>query len=329
MILRRAGLLTTIQDEGRHGYQLSGIPSSGALDRYSFKIANMLVLNDGDEACLECTLLGPELQFEEETYFAITGGRFNAFLNESGMDGWVSYHAGAGDVLRVDNAVSGCRCYISFSGGIRTSVIAGSRSTYIRGGIGRDVESGDRIPLGNLLNGMTPRRLPHKYIPDYPSEIILKVVSGPQDDYFTQAGMENFSNEGYKITDNSDRMGCRLEGRKIEHSRDSGIISEGVPLGAIQVPGDGKPIILLADRQTTGGYPIIATVITPDIPKIAQAKPGDTIKFESIELDEAYSIYSSYLKTFEEIKRSLEPIKKIRRFRMKVDGIAYQIGVES
>jgi biotin-dependent carboxylase uncharacterized domain len=328
MRVRKPGLFTTIQDSGRFGYQSLGVPPSGALDEYSFKIANMLVSNDEDCACLECTLIGPELEFEEDTKFAVAGGKFEVFFNgrkieERKIEEWRSYDAKTGDVLVVKKAISGCRCYVAFSGGIDVPLIMNSRSTYTKGNIGSVVKG--RILLRNKKVTFN-KVLNKRYMPSYENKIGLRVVLGPQDDHFTSTGINAFLNEGYKITKSADRMGYRLEGKPIE-LKSSEIISDGVPLGAVQVPGNGQPIILLKDRQTTGGYPKIATVVTPDIPKVAQAKSGDVIRFKTVSMEEAHSIYTKYYEKFEEIKTSLEEPKG-RRFRMIIDGKEYHIEVE-
>ena len=326
MRVRKPGLFTTIQDSGRFGYQSLGVPPSGALDEYSFNIANMLVSNDEDCACLECTLIGPELEFEEDTKFAVAGGKFEVFLSGKQIEEWRSYDAKTGDVLAVKKAISGCRCYVAFSGGIEVPLIMNSRSTYTKGNIGSVVKG--RILLGNEKATFN-KVLSKRYIPSYENETGLRVVLGPQDDYFTSAGIGTFLNEGYKVTNSADRMGYRLEGKPIE-LKSSEIISDGVPLGAVQVPGNGQPIVLLKDRQTTGGYPKIATVVTPDIPKVAQAKPGDVIRFKTVSMEEAHSIYTKHYEKFEEIKTSLEEPKgrKGRRFRMIINGKEYHVEVE-
>ncbi|MDI6601515.1 MAG: biotin-dependent carboxyltransferase family protein [Thermoanaerobacteraceae bacterium] len=309
MKLFKAGI-TSIQDIGRFGYQAFGMPTAGACDQYAYRIGNILVGNDGSEASLECMFTGPTIEFEEETVFAITGGDFGATLNGARVYNWHSYRARPGDILQLGGVISGSMGYISFSGGIDVPPVMGSRSTYAKGRIGglegRYLKDGDCIGIGKGDLSTYGRQLEDIYIPHYERDITVRVILGPQDDYFTKSGIYTFLNSPYEVTQSSDRMGYRLKGTAIEHSKGADIISDGVPLGAVQVPGDGQPIIMLADRQTTGGYTKIATVITADIPKMAQARPGDVIHFKSISLKDAYWTYRHYKEQFEIIRWYVE-----------------------
>jgi biotin-dependent carboxylase-like uncharacterized protein len=320
------GLYTTIQDLGRYGYQSIGIPTSGAMDEHSFRIANLLVSNGENCACLEFTLLGPALSFEERTTFALACDA-EASLNERRIDGWKSYVVEPEDVLRVGRINRGCRGYISFAGGINSPVTFGSRSCCAAARIGSPLKTGDRLSISSAESA--EHRLETRYIPQWRASI--RVVLGPQEDHFTEKGMDTFLGSEYRLTDNVDRMGYRLEGNAIKHREGKKeIISDGNPLGAVQVPGDGKPIILMKDRQTTGGYPKIATVITPDVSDVAQMKPGSTLRFEAVTLEKAHSILAEDKKRLDEIKASFSPLvsKPIKRYKMIINGKEHQIEVE-
>ncbi|QBS36658.1 biotin-dependent carboxyltransferase [Thermaerobacter sp. FW80] len=322
------GLLTTVQDRGRHGYQAFGVPVAGAVDEYALRIANLLVGNDENAAGLEITLLGPTLRVLAPTVIAVTGADLGATRNGQPLPLWEAVAVEPGDEIRFRGVKQGCRAYLAVAGGIDVPPVMGSRSTYLRGGIGgiggRALKAGDVLEAGGLFRADEPattrrpraavcgrrgdadgsdaspgevarqiagRRVPAEFVPRYGSPITLRVVLGPQDDHFTPAGVATFLSAEYVVTVEADRMGCRLDGPTIEHAGPADIISDGIPLGAVQVPGHGRPIVMLADRQTTGGYPKIATVISVDIPRIAQAKPGDRVRFAAVSRDEAVRLY--------------------------------------
>jgi biotin-dependent carboxylase-like uncharacterized protein len=186
----------------------------------------------------------------------------------------------------------------------------GSRSTYVKsrlGGLeGRPLHPGDRLRAGETRVEISAKKLPPQYIPEYQAENELRVILGPQDDYFTEKGIQTFLHSEYMISIQADRMGCRLEGPPIEHKAGADIISDGVLPGAVQVPGDGLPIILLADRQTTGGYVKIATVSTVDLPKLAQAEPGDRVRFLQVTEEEAYQLLREYDRTMDALKQHIQ-----------------------
>ena len=274
------GILTTIQDLGRYGFSQFGVPPSGALDPLSFRLGNLLVEN-GEEAGLEITLVGFKLRTLREVVIAITGGDFFPTLNNESLEMWKTHLLVEGDVIAFKKVRSGCRAYLTINGGFVLPKIMGSRSTYLSGRFGglegRPLRRGDILytldrPPSLKKLGL---RFPNEWIPLFEKEAVLKVVPGPQDHHFTKKGIETFSTESYQVTPQCDRMGVRLEGPKIERRADveESIISEGLISGAIQVPGDGKPIIILTEL-VTGGYTKIATVISTDLPKVAQLKPG-------------------------------------------------------
>jgi biotin-dependent carboxylase-like uncharacterized protein len=286
------GLLTTVQDLGRYGYQQYGVPVSGAMDCFALKVANLLLENAEGEACLEITLLGLRLQVLRDTVIAITGADISPMLNNNQLPMWSAVAVRNGDNISFPSPKSGCRSYLAVAGGINVPIVLGSRSTYVKsqlGGFeGRSLRSGDRLKSGNTNLKIFQRKLPSRYIPKYQNQNKLRVILGPQDNYFTNKGVQTFLNSEYTISIDADRVGYRLQGPRIMHKSGADIISDGIPNGAVQVPGNGLPIILLADRQTTGGYTKIATIITTDISILAQAQPGDKISFQQITTSSAH-----------------------------------------
>lgn len=285
------GLMTTVQDMGRVGYQQFGVSVSGVMDPRSAAIANILVGNPEDEAVLECTMMGPQLLFNQAETIAITGGNLMPTLDGQPMPTYRAVTVQAGQVLRFQAPKTGCRCFIAFTGGLDIPEVMGSRSTYMKAKIGgfqgRKLQKDDVI--GFRAPGV-PKNLNIRFIsPEFVPRPVytLRVVMGPQDDAFTQQGVDTFLSETYSVTNEFDRMGCRLDGPVIQHVKDGNIISDGIAFGAIQVPSEGKPIIMLGDRQTTGGYTKIATVISADFRLLGQLKAGDKVKFEKISIGQA------------------------------------------
>lgn len=296
VIVHTAGLLTTVQDRGRYGYQRFGMPVSGAMDVFSLELANLLVGNDLNAACLEATISGPELEFTGATWVAITGADMDPHLNGQGIPMNTAINVRPGDRLGFRGLRSGCRTYISFAGGIAVPPVMGSRSTYLRAGLGgfhgRALMTGDELPLGEPAGRPRLKKTPEGLIPEYKHEQTIRIISGPEAHYFEIAGLRNFLSTEYTVTAQSDRMGYRLSGEPIRHKEGmTNIISAGISLGTVQVPGDGQPIILMADRQTSGGYARIANVITADLTLLAQMKPGDKLRFKETALDLAQKIY--------------------------------------
>ena len=286
------GILTTVQDLGRVGYQEFGVSVSGAMDPRSLKIANILAGNEENEACLECTMMGPMLQFTEPNVIAIAGGDLGASIDGKPVPTCSAVKVEAGQTLRFAGPKAGIRAYIAFAGGLDIPVVMGSRSTNMKAKIGglkgrkleKEDEIGFRAPKDTLKN-LEGRHFAPEVV--HQSEYTVRVILGPQDDYFTEAGIETFLRETYTVTPEFDRMGCRLDGPEIEHKNGGDIISDGISFGAVQVPGAGKPIIMLADRQTTGGYTKIANVITADFRILAQLKTGDKVHFEKVSIGAA------------------------------------------
>lgn len=286
------GLLTTVQDAGRFGYQQFGVPVAGVADPRAMNIANILVGNDENEAVLECTMMGPQLRFDVSNVVAVTGGDLGLTLDGQPVATYSAFVVQEGQTLRFTGLRTGCRAYIAFAGGLDIPQVMGSRSTYMKAKIGgyqgRKLEKGDEIgfraPRTDLRN-LAIRHMAPEFTPR--GTYTVRVVMGPQDDLFTDAGIATFLGETYTVTPEFDRMGCRMEGPVIEHKNGGDIISDGIAFGAIQVPSAGKPIIMLADRQTTGGYTKIATVITADFRIVGQLKAGDKVRFVKVSVGAA------------------------------------------
>ncbi len=300
------GAYTTVQDNGRYGYQHMGIPVSGALDSFAFNAANMLVENPVNCAVLEITVIGPRLEVLSEADIAITGAEMGMTLNGQQVQGWKSIRVKPGDTLGINQVKSGCRAYLAVTGGIDVSEVMGSRSTYVGGNIGgylgRSLRKEDIIKRGKGLLLNQKRHLSSAVIPQYSSKIVIRTVLGPQDDFFDE-GLKTLFKSEFMVSAKADRMGYRLQGTVIKHKEEmpKSIISEPSVPGGIQVPADGQPIILLIE-QTVGGYTKIATVISTDLCKIAQATPGDMICFEQVTLETAHSLYRERQRLMHEIK---------------------------
>jgi len=292
------GLLTTVQDAGRTGYQAFGVPVSGVVDPRAMNIANILVGNDDNEAVLECTMMGPQIRFDASNIIAVTGGDLGASVDGKPVPTYRAFKVNAGQTLRFTGLRGGCRAYIAFAGGLDIPLVMGSRSTYMKAKIGglegrklaKDDQIGFRDPKETIHNfdirGFAPEFVPRK-------EYTIRVIMGPQDDMFTEAGIRTFLSETYTVTPEFDRMGCRLDGAVIEHKNGGDIISDGIAFGAIQVPSAGKPIIMLSDRQTTGGYTKIANVISADFRFLAQMKAGDKVRFQKTSIEDAQEALSA------------------------------------
>ena len=305
------GLLTTVQDQGRVGYQQFGVSVSGVMDPRAATVANMLVGNDEKEAVLECTMMGPHLQFDKANCIAITGGDLMPTIDGKPVPNYTAIKVEAGQVLKFTMPKTGCRAFIAFAGGLDIPEVMGSRSTYMKakiGGLeGRKLQKGDvigfRAPTSELKN-MNFRSMASEFVPR--KEYTIRVVLGPQDDYFTDAGIQTFLSQVYTVTAEFDRMGCRLEGEAIAHKDGGDIISDGIAFGAIQVPSSGKPIIMLGDRQTTGGYTKIANVISVDFRILAQLKQGDKVRFEQVSVKFAQDALLTQRAALKTIRNALE-----------------------
>ena len=280
------GLQTTVQDEGRWGLQSHGVPVAGPMDPWSHRIANALVRNDRNQAVLEVAFVGPEVEFEDERLVAVAGAEFVMSLDGAAVAQNAAFVAGAGSRLRFGARVRGSRAYLAIAGGVAVPPVMGSRATHLvsrLGGLeGRALAAGDRVPLGDAQK--RSGRFFAALSKTYPTPVLgphahLRLLPGPQRDYLSPDALDLLQSAPYSIGRQSDRMGFRLEGPRLRHVRGADIISDATPLGALQVPASGQPVLLMADRQTTGGYPKIATLITADIGVAGQLGPGDTISF--------------------------------------------------
>ena len=318
----KAGMLTTVQDLGRYGYQSQGFSVAGVMDIRSFKIANMLLDNPENEAVLEFTLIGPTLEFTSDTIIAITGGDFSPTINGEAAPMYTAIYVNKGDVLKFASARTGTRGYLAFSSYLDIPVVMGSRCTNLKSRIGgfkgRKLQNEDYIGFRikrRYLPYFLSRTLPPDHFED--TSATLRVVMGPQDALFTKAGIRTFLENEYTVTSDFDRMGCRLDGPFIAPTGTSDIISDGIAFGAIQVPSHGKPIILLSDRQTTGGYAKIAAVISADIPKLVQRKTDHRIRFKAVTVEEAQAIYRKEISELEHMRRAIHvPCREVLDVRL-------------
>ncbi len=298
IVFNKGGIMTTVQDYGRMGYQSQGFHVCGVMDRHSFWVANLLLDNRDREAVLEFTICGPTLYFTTDTVICITGGDFDPRINGDPIPMYQAVAVHKGDELEMGFCKSGTWGYIAFAGGLDVPLVMGSRSTDLKcklGGYkGRKIMDGDEIEFLSVvksLPGMKDRKV-EKF--DFGSnEVEVRVTMGPQDDYFTEAGLQTFLSQPYTVTHECDRMGYRLEGPVIEHNElGADIVSDGIAKGAIQVPQTGMPIIMLSDRQTTGGYTKIANVISVDIGRLVQCKYPQKIRFKAVSVEESQRIYN-------------------------------------
>ena len=305
----KPGFFTTVQDLGRFGYLEFGVPLSGAMDEFSIRVANMLVRNDQGDACLEVTMLGPELEAVRDTLIAVAGDiAFQINGHEAEM--WQTIRVKNGDTILFGKVKTGCRAYLAVRGGIDVPTVLGSRSTYVRGEIGgmqgRPLKAEDYIEGFDTSHSVDQLlSLPKEFIPDFGAQINADVLLGPQQESFTQEGIETFLSNSYNVTIESDRMGYRLDGPIIQRSEQVDTISDAILPGSIQVPADGQPIVTMRDAQTTGGYPKIATVISSDLHILGQAKPGDRISFHETTLIQAHRRLLEHRERFHTIESRL------------------------
>ncbi|PGU79857.1 biotin-dependent carboxyltransferase family protein [Bacillus cereus] len=304
-----AGMFTTVQDLGRSYYQQFGVPVGGAMDKNALRLINMLVGNEENEAGLEMTILGPKLLIKKTTLLAIGGADMEPLLNGERIPLWRPILAEEGSMLCFGKVKSGCRAYVTFAGGIHIERTMGSKSTYIRaaiGGIeGRMLKKGDYFQIGaqpEMANRFiqdlqkderikTKWAISNSVLPKYKKHPKLRVIAHFEYNQFTEESRKAFFTKEYKVSNYADRMGYRVEGEVLNRIEEKEILSSPVTFGTIQVPNGGHPIILMADRQTTGGYPRMGNIISVDLPLLAQLKPGDYVSFEKITLEEAEQLY--------------------------------------
>ena len=276
------GLFTTVQDAGRWGYQRFGIPVAGPMDPVAHRLANLLVGNRPGCATLEVTLAGPRLEFQRDLLFAVCGAEFEAFLDGKAAPGGTVHAVRRGQCVAFGRRRRGARAYIAVAGGFDVPRVLGSRATHVGSGMGgfrgRALAAGDVLATGDDIERGV-RAGDRRTVPTRAGRPV-RVLPGPHDDRFGTAGAAALAHAGYRVGAASDRMGYRLEGPPLPQEGPE-LLSAAVPVGAIQVPPSGEPIILMADRPTTGGYPRIGTVISADIPVVAQLAPGEPVEFET------------------------------------------------
>lgn len=332
------GLFTTIQDSGRHNHQRYGVPVAGAMDILARSLANILVGNHRKSEALEVTLSGPTLRFHSANIFAICGADMRPKLNGQPIENNRAYLANAGDTLALGYAHTGARAYIAVSGGFDVPVVMGSKSTYVKGHIGgldgRAIEKGDTIrfhaPKTELPN-MQFRYFRDNYYTVYSTEPVVRILYGPQDDHFSDEGKYVFENSVYTVSNENDRMGYRLNGPAVhlKEGYDGNIISDGIPMGAIQVP-NGQPIIMMADKQTTGGYSKIANVIAVDLPLVAQLKTGDKLRFAAVSIEEAQRLHIERIKKLDQLEAHLNTHSIISKNSadLNINGCEFKVTYE-
>ncbi|MDR1916195.1 MAG: biotin-dependent carboxyltransferase family protein [Synergistaceae bacterium] len=312
-VVEKPGALTLVQDLGRWGHQFRGVTVSGPMDPFSLRMGNIMLGNGQNDAALEITLFGLDIIVNEERCVVLAGADLNMRINGAPAQSWTAYYVPPGSRITIGGlSGDGCRSYLCFSGGIDVPLVMGSRSTYVRASLGgyngRALKSGDVVnlnapkPLWRLGDGLV---CPPELRPMRPRDELICAMDGPQIDAFTQEGINTFYGETFTVSNEIDRMGYRLDGPEIELCKSPDIVSDGIALGAVQVPGHGRPIVMMSDRQTTGGYAKIAVVCTWSAAKLAQRLPGDPVRFRRVSEDEAVS----YLFEFE---RSLETLDRMR-----------------
>ncbi|PRY09951.1 antagonist of KipI [Pontibacter ummariensis] len=322
------GLLTTIQDTGRHGYQKDGMVVSGAMDAVALRIANILAGNEENEAALEITMMGPKIVFEEDVLLALTGGDLSASIDDAPVKMWRPVLVRKGSTLAFGKPVKGCRAYLAVSGGFDLPKVMGSYATYLRAGVGgfggRALKAGDLVPckgptpkamqlmaeLTDSAIGKTHAQVAFTFdprlFPAYEENPTIRALKGPEYDQFTENSQNYIWNEKFLVTPQSDRMGYRLLGMTLALKEEAELVSSAVSFGTVQVPVEGNPIVLMADHQTTGGYPRIVQVISADFSKLAQVPPGKSVRFTEVSLDEAHQLYMNQEKSIEQVKRALQ-----------------------
>ncbi|RDC63973.1 KipI antagonist [Adhaeribacter pallidiroseus] len=322
-----SGLLTTIQDAGRFGYRKEGIIVSGPMDAVALRIANLLVGNEERAAALETTFLGPKIYFEADHLLAITGGDLTPMLNGEKVKMWRPIRVSAGSLLQFSAPKQGSRAYVAISGSFTLPKVLGSYATFLRANIGgfqgRALQVGDELicpgatsvgeqMLQNLAYkpsiggfGQTSWTIPPRLLPALQTRSTVRVLKGPEYAWFTQASQEAFWNQEFIVTTDSDRMGYRLQGEPLRLQEPQEMISSAVAFGTIQVPPEGHPIALLADHQTTGGYPRIGQVITADFSTLAQVPMGQKICFREVTLPEAHFLYIQQEQQMQAIKQAI------------------------
>lgn len=321
----KPGMLSSFQDRGRDGYQHQGIPAAGAMDERAHRLANALAGNAGDPATLEMTLAGPTLRFDAPAGFALAGADLGATLNGQGIPMRRPLVARAGDILAFGaRPALGVRGYLAVHGGFALPAVMASETTYLRGGFGgfqgRALAKGDQIPLRAPLDGRRLETLQsalwevRAYLPGTLGSQrrgAIRFLPGMHWEEFSAATRQIFTDAEFRVSPQSDRMGYRLLGPALSMSQPRQMLSEAASFGTVQVPSGGEAIILMADRQTTGGYPKIAQIATVDLPALAQCAPGQALRFQPIGLDEAQRLDGERERAFVQLQEALEPLRAL------------------
>ena len=285
------GPLTTVQDAGRPGLRRYGIPASGAMDQFAYRVANLLAGNPETAPALEVMFPGLALEALADVTIAIAGADLDAHIGDRPAPTWAAVRLPPGVRLEFRSLKSGCRAYVAAAGGFEAPAFLGSRSTFLKGRIGAAVQAGDVLAVPSAPpSPPTLASLPPELMRPLPTPFTIRVIPGPQAGHFTARGTATFLESEYTVSPKSDRQGIRTEGPAIETVRGSDIITDPTPLGAVQVPGDGQPIILLRDGQSTGGYAKIGVVISADLDWFGQMVAGDALRFQAVTRDEALAI---------------------------------------
>jgi antagonist of KipI len=291
------GLQTTVQDLGREGFGPMGVSPSGAADPIAPRIGNRLVGNAEGAAALEMTLVGGTFLFPERSVVALTGSDFGATLDDVAVEMWTAVEVRAGQTLKMGPTRSGARCYLCVRGGMDVKLFLGSASTHLLSSLGgyggRALRKGDVLRIrsaGGTFRTFRKQRLSGWGLKQLSPRKVLRVTAGPQSDWFPEEAHKNFYSATYRLAEESNRMGLRLEGPPITSTSSGEMISEGVSLGAVQITASGLPIILFVEQQTTGGYPKIANVISADLHSLGQLRPRDEIRFEHVDLAAARAL---------------------------------------
>lgn len=294
ILVESPGLLTTVQDLGRQGLGALGVSPSGAADPVSLRLGNRLLGNDEGAAALEMTLIGGAFAFPEGAIVALTGSDFGATLGDVALELGTSIEIRPGQTLRLGPTRSGARSYLCVQGGIGVPPLLGSASTHLLSGLGgfegRALRKGDVLQIGPATAPFRKRTIAPRVGERLSRRNVLRVTRGPQADWFDEPSLRSFFASSFRVNEQSNRMGIRLEGLHIARSKGASMITEGVSLGAIQVPPGGSPIILFVEQQTTGGYPKIANVISADLHRLGQLRPRDEIRFELVTFETARAL---------------------------------------
>lgn len=302
----KPGFQSTIQDLGRNGFSHYGISKSGAADDLSIRLGNLIVGNNENAASIEMTLVGGEFKFDIDSTIVLTGSKFAAMIDNKSIPFNEAIKISANQTLSIGQTMEGARCYLAVKGGIDVTNVFSSKTTHLTskmGGIdGRALIKDDQLMIGKSMTGVAP--IVYNNILDINMSKLL-IIKGIQENYISKLTWKKFLNQEYKVSNLSSRMGIRLEGESLNLENNNEIITEGVPLGAIQLPRSGNPIISFVEHQTTGGYPKIANVISSEMHKVGQLKPGDKFKFELISLDEAEKLHFERENFFDEMKNNV------------------------